>query len=200
MNNKFDNMQSNIAWNLPIWDISPREKKIYKTTELLCGNHINLQKYYTARPYNFLMNTQQWSSIENTIELLMAIRFGMEWDTYKISDTLFKDPDFHQKMYNKFHDYVLKHSQKEVDEIIREFEHTAFRVRFLSTFSIENLINLKDFAQLSYINFLPRNLNDLKYNHMKLDRNKASKDLLALKNNAGPLYINEKMFKEVFNL
>lgn len=85
------------------------------------------------------MNTQQWASIENTIELLMAIRFGMEWDTYKIPDTLFKDPDFHHKMYNKFHDYVLKHSQKEVDEIIRNLNiqllELDFYLLFLSTTS-----------------------------------------------------------------
>src|SRR5690606_7036053 len=69
-----------ISGNSNIWEAFPEEKKVCEFSEPLCNSVIKVRNYYIARPYNFLMSLDQWSSITNKIELLTAIRSGMEWN------------------------------------------------------------------------------------------------------------------------
>lgn len=183
----------------PAWDAFPKEQKVCVITEPLCNQYIKERNYYIARPYNFMMSVQQWASVENTIELLMAVRFGMEFDTNQFPDVQLTDPAFHTQMYIKFHNYVLKHAMKEAAKIVAEFEQTAFKVRFMGTFAVDELRELRNLEQIQQIKLVAKSAKDLKKTVTKLNVIKATTDLAALARNRGPLTINRDMFKQVFN-
>ena len=52
------------------WVAFPKEKNVCEFSEPLCNNIIKVRNYYVTRPYNFMMNLDQWASITNKIELL----------------------------------------------------------------------------------------------------------------------------------
>lgn len=60
-----------------------------------------------VRPYNFMMNINQWAEVaENTIEILMAARFGKKWDMNKDPKINQAKPAFHTRMYIKLLNYI----------------------------------------------------------------------------------------------
>lgn len=189
----------NIPDTSPAWDAYPKEVKVCEITEPLCNDHIKFRNYSMARPYNFMMNINQWANVKNTIELLMAVRFGMEWDMNKQPEQNMADPAFHTQMYIKFHNYVLKHSIKEATRIVSEFQQTAFKVRFLSTFAVDELLELRNLSKFDQGKEIYSKIGDLKDTFAKLNVAEAVIDLSRLQANNGPLYINRNMFKKVFN-
>jgi len=189
----------NIPDTSPAWDAYPTEQKVCEITEPLCNEHIKIRNYYMARPYNFMMNINQWSEVKNDIELLMAVRFGMEWDVNKLPSSNMSDPAFHTGMYIKFHNYVLKHAMKEGARIVGEFQQTAFKVRFLSTFAVDELLELRNLSKFDQGKEIYSKIGDLKDTLSKLNAGSASADLTKLRRNNGPLFINREMFKKVFN-
>ncbi|MEQ1064681.1 hypothetical protein ABLB96_15505 [Acinetobacter sp. XH1741] len=189
----------NIPDTSPAWDAYPTEQKVCEITEPLCNDHIKVRNYTMVRPYNFMMNIQHWAEVENTIELLMAVRFGMEWDVNKLPESNMADPAFHTRMYITFHNYVLKHAMKEGARIVGEFQQTAFKVRFLSTFAVDELLELRNLSKFDQGKEIYSKIEDLKDTFAKLNAAKASTDLAQLRMNDGPLFINREMFKKVFN-
>lgn len=198
-NNLRDPYSRNIPPSSPAWDAYPQEQKVCEITEPLCNDHIKIRNYYMARPYNFMMNISQWAEIDNDIELLMAVRFGMEWDVNTLKDGFMSDPAFHTQMYIKFHNYVLKHAMKEGARIVAEFQQTAFKVRFLSTFAVDELLELRNLSKFDQGKEIYGKIEDLKDTFSKLNAASASINLTALRRNNGPLHINRDMFKKVFN-
>ncbi|MDC5359113.1 hypothetical protein NRA39_13115 [Acinetobacter baumannii] len=183
----------------PAWDAYPTEQKVCEITEPLCNDHIKVRNYVMVRPYNFMMNIQHWAEVaDNTIEMLMAARFGMEWDINKLNDGYMSDPAFHTRMYIKFQNYVLKHSVKEIPRIVGEFQSTAFKVRFLSTFAVDELLELRNLSKFDQGKEIYSKIEDLKDTLKKLDVVTATRDLADLQMNHGPLHINRNMFKKVF--
>lgn len=176
----------------------PAEQKVCVITEPLCNQYIKERNYYIARPYNFMMDATNWFDVENTIELLMAVRFGMEYDVNTFPDGYMFDTAFHTQMYIKFHNYVLKHSLKEIPKIVGEFQQTAFKVRFLSTFAVNDLRELRNLAPFAQGKGAVKALNDLKKTLSKLDVREATIDLALLQDNKGPIHINRNMFKKIF--
>lgn len=177
----------------------PAEQKICVITEPLCNQYIKERNYYLARPYNFLLGIEQWSEVaQNSIELLMAVRFGMEYDVNTFPDHFMYDTAFHTQMYIKFHNYVLKHSLKEISKIVGEFQQTAFKIRFLSTFAVNDLRELRNLGPFAQGKGAVKALNDLKKTVSKLNIVNATRDLELLAMNNGPLHINRDMFKRVF--
>ncbi|WP_431830768.1 hypothetical protein [Acinetobacter ihumii] len=188
-----------VSGDAPAWSGYPKEQKICVITEPLCNQYIKERNYYMARPYNFMLYIEQWGNVKNKIELLMAIRFGMEWDTNKLADGNLYDPAFHTQMYIRFHNYVLKQSLKEIPKIVGEFEQTAFKVRFLSVFAVDELRELRNLEPFAQGKGALKSLNDLKKTISKLNVVSATRDLSLLVQNKGPLHINRDMFKKVFN-
>lgn len=176
----------------------PKEQKVCVITEPLCNQYIKERNYYIARPYNFMMDVTSWFEVENTIELLMAIRFGMEYDVNTFPKDFMFDTAFHTQMYIKFHNYVLKHSLKEIPKIVGEFQQTAFKVRFLSTFAVNDLRELRNLGPFAQSMGAVKALSDLKEILSKLDVREATIDLALLQDNKGPLHINRNMFKKIF--
>lgn len=190
----------NLSSESPAWDAFPNEQKVCVITEPLCNPYIKARNYDMARPYNFMLSIEQWEQVsKNTIELLMAIRFGMEWDTKQYPDGQLTDLGFHTQMYIRFHQYVLKHSVKEAAKIVAEFEQTAFKVRFLSAFAVGDLLELRNVGPFAQGKGALTSLNALKKTIRKLKVYDAVNDLRALQANGGPLIINKEMFKQVFN-
>ncbi len=198
-NNLGNPYSRNIPGSSPAWDAYPHEEKVCVITEPLCNDHIKIRNYYMARPYNFMMSINQWAEVKNTIELLMAVRFGMEWDMNKFDDRLLSDPGFHTQMYIRFHNYVLKHAMKEGARIVGEFQQTAFKVRFLSAFAVDELLELRNLSKFDQAKEVYGKIEDLKDTFAKLNVATASVDLTKLRRNNGPLFINRDMFKKVFN-
>ncbi|ENW97319.1 hypothetical protein [Acinetobacter dispersus] len=199
-NNLRDPNNRNLPPSSPAWDAYPQEQKVCEITEPLCNDHIKVRNYYMARPYNFMMNINQWAEVaENTIEILMAVRFGMEWDMNKVPEINLSDPAFHTRMYIKFHNYVKKHSLKEIPRIVGEFQQTAFKVRFLSTFAIDELLELRNLSKFDQGKEIYSKIGDLKDTFSKLNVVTATRDLAELQKNNGPVHINREMFKKVFN-
>lgn len=177
----------------------PAEQKVCVITEPLCNQYIKERNYYMARPYNFLLDIDQWSEVaQNSIEMLMAIRFGMEYDINTFPDGFMFDIAFHTQMYIKFHNYILKHSLKEIPKIVGEFQQTAFKVRFLSTFAVNDLLELRNLGPFAQGKGTIKALNDLKKTVSKLNVANATVDLEELTKNGGPLHINRNMFKRIF--
>lgn len=184
----------------PAWDAFPNEQKVCVITEPLCNPYIKVRNYDMARPYNFMLSIDQWKEVsQNKIELLMAIRFGMEWDTKQYPESQLADLGFHTQMYIRFHQYVLKHSIKEAARIVAEFEQTAFKVRFLSAFAVGDLLELRNVDPFAQGKGALTNLNALKKTINKLNVTDTISDLASLQDNGGPLHINRNLFKEVFN-
>lgn len=199
-NNLGNPYSRNIPGSSPAWDAYPQEQKVCDITEPLCNSHIKIRNYSMVRPYNFMMSAYHWSQVaDNTIELLMAVRFGMEWDINKVPESNMSDPAFHTRMYIKFHNYLLKHSVKEIPRIVGEFQSTAFKVRFLSTFAVDELLELRNLSKFDQGKEIYSKIEDLKDTFSKLDVATASEDLALLQMNNGPLHINREMFKKVFN-
>ncbi|ACJ40325.1 MULTISPECIES: hypothetical protein [Acinetobacter calcoaceticus/baumannii complex] len=194
-----DPYNRHLADSSPAWDAYPHEEKVCVITEPLCNDHIKIRNYYMARPYNFMMRVNQWAEVANTIELLMAVRFGMEWDMNKFDDRLLADPGFHTQMYIRFHNYVLKHAMKEGARIVGEFQQTAFKVRFLSAFAVDELLELRNLSKFDQGKEIYGKIQDLKDTFAKLNAARATTDLAQLRMNDGPLFINREMFKKVFN-
>lgn len=157
----------------------PEEIKVCELSEPLCNSYIKARNYYMARPYNFMMLPEHWEKVTNQIELLMAVRFGMEFDMNKFGDNIIYQSSFHTQMYIKFHNYLNKHAMKDVAKIVAEFQQTAFTMRFKSTFAIHELAFLK--SNIDKLNILT-----------------AIDNVRALSINAGPLTINRNMYKNVF--
>ena len=177
----------------------PTEQKVCVITEPLCNQYIKERNYYLARPYNFLLDIEQWSEVaQNGIELLMAVRFGMEYDVNTFPDGFMHDTAFHTQMYIKFHNYVLKHSLKEIPKIVGEFQQTAFKVRFLSAFAVNDLRELRNLGPFAQGKGAVKSLKDLQKTVSKLNVVDATRDLRNLAANGGPLHINRLMFKQIF--
>lgn len=194
-----DPYSRSIPSSSPAWASYPHEQKVCEITEPLCNDYIKVRNYYMAKPYNFMMSINQWSEVQNTIELLMAVRFGMEWDVNKLPAYNMGDPAFHTRMYVKFHSYVLKHAMKEGARIIGEFQQTAFKVRFLSAFAVDELLELRNLSKFDQGKEIYSKIEDLKDTFTKLNAAQATTDLAQLRMNDGPLFINREMFKKVFH-
>lgn len=187
-----------ISGNSNIWEAFPEEKKVCEFSELLCNSVIKVRNYYIARPYNFLMSLDQWSSITNKIELLTAIRFGMEWDTNNLPEGYLSDPAFHTQMYIKFHNYLMKNVMREAPKIVAEFQKAVFKARFLTTFTIDEV---KDIPYLNTQDQLKSALIKAKKLQNQIDKINivdATRDMFLIQNNKGPITINKNMFIDVF--
>ncbi|MCP5793653.1 hypothetical protein NL312_32485, partial [Klebsiella pneumoniae] len=73
------------------------------------------------------------------------------------------------RMYIKFQNYVLKHSVKEIPRIVGEFQSTAFKVRFLSTFAVDELLELRNLSKFDQGKEIYSKIEDLKDTLKKLD-------------------------------
>lgn len=187
-----------ISGNSNIWEAFPEEKKVCEFSEPLCNSVIKVRNYYIARPYNFLMSLDQWSSITNKIELLTAIRFGMEWDTNNLPEGYLSDPAFHTQMYVKFHNYLMKNVMREAPKIVAEFQKAVFKARFLTTFTIDEV---KDIPYLNTQDQLKSVLIKAKKLQNQIDKINivdATRDMFLIQNNKGPITINKNMFIDVF--
>ena len=180
------------------WVAFPEEKNVCEFSEPLCNNIIKVRNYYVTRPYNFMMNLDQWSSITNKIELLTAIRFGMEWDTNNFPEGYLSDPAFHTQMYIKFHKYLMKNVMREAPKIVAEFQKAVFKARFLMTFTIDEV---KDIPHLKTDDQLQSALMKAKNLQNQIDKINvidATRDMFLIQNNRGPITINRNMFIDVF--
>ncbi len=180
------------------WVAFPEEKNVCEFSEPLCNNIIKVRNYYVTRPYNFMMNLDQWSSITNKIELLTAIRFGMEWDTNNFPEGYLSDPAFHTQMYIKFHKYLMKNVIREAPKIVAEFQKAVFKARFLMTFTIDevkDIPHLKTHDQLQSALMKAKNLQN---QIDKINVIDATRDMFLIQNNRGPITINRNMFIDVF--
>lgn len=180
------------------WVAFPEEKNVCEFSEPLCNNIIKVRNYYVTRPYNFMMNLDQWSSITNKIELLTAIRFGMEWDTNNFPEGYLSDPAFHTQMYIKFHKYLMKNVMREAPKIVAEFQKAVFKARFLMTFTIDevkDIPHLKTHDQLQSALMKAKNLQN---QIDKINVIDATRDIFLIQNNRGPITINRNMFIDVF--
>lgn len=180
------------------WVAFPEEKNVCEFSEPLCNNSIKVRNYYVTRPYNFMMNLDQWSSITNKIELLTAIRFGMEWDTNNFPEGYLSDPAFHTQMYIKFHKYLMKNVMREAPKIVAEFQKAVFKARFLMTFTIDevkDIPHLKTHDQLQSALMKAKNLQN---QIDKINVIDATRDMFLIQNNRGPITINRNMFIDVF--
>lgn len=180
------------------WVAFPEEKNVCEFSEPLCNNIIKVRNYYVTRPYNFMMNLDQWSSITNKIELLTAIRFGMEWDTNNFPEGYLSDPAFHTQMYIKFHKYLMKNVMREAPKIVAEFQKAVFKARFLMTFTIDevkDIPHLKTHDQLQSALMKAKNLQN---QIDKINVIDATRDMFLIQNNRGPITINRNMFIDVF--
>ena len=180
------------------WVSFPEEKNVWEFSEPLCNNIIKVRNYYVTRPYNFMMNLDQWSSITNKIELLTAIRFGMEWDTNNFPEGYLSDPAFHTQMYIKFHKYLMKNVMREAPKIVAEFQKAVFKARFLMTFTIDevkDIPHLKTHDQLQSALMKAKNLQN---QIDKINVIDATRDMFLIQNNRGPITINRNMFIDVF--
>lgn len=180
------------------WVAFPEEKNVCEFSEPLCNNIIKVRNYYVTRPYNFMMNLDQWSSITNKIELLTAIRFGMEWDTNNFPEGYLSDPAFHTQMYIKFHKYLMKNVMREAPKIVAEFQKAVFKARFLMTFTInevKDIPHLKTHDQLQSALMKAKNLQN---QIDKINVIDATRDMFLTQNNRGPITINRNMFIDVF--
>ena len=180
------------------WVAFPEEKNVCEFSEPLCNNIIKVRNYYVTRPYNFMMNLDQWSSITNKIELLTAIRFGMEWDTNNFPEGYLSDPAFHTQMYIKFHKYLMKNVMREAPKIVAEFQKAVFKARFLMTFTIDevkDIPHLKTHDQLQSALLKAKNLQN---QIDKINVIDATRDMFLIQNNRGPITINRNMFIDVF--
>lgn len=179
-------------------EFPPQEQKVCVITEPLCNQYIKARNYYVAQPYNFMIGIEEWVNIKNSIELLMAVRFGMEYDVNTFPDGYIHDTAFHTQMYIKFHNYVLKHSLKEIPKFVGEFQQTAFKVRFLSTFTVNDLRELRNVGPFAQGKGAVKAIKDLQKTVSRLNVVEATRDLENLTLNGGPLHINRLMFKRVF--
>lgn len=180
------------------WVAFPEEKNVCEFSEPLCNNIIKVRNYYVTRPYNFMMNLDQWSSITNKIELLTAIRFGMEWNTNNFPEGYLSDPAFHTQMYIKFHKYLMKNVMREAPKIVAEFQKAVFKARFLMTFTIDevkDIPHLKTHDQLQSALMKAKNLQN---QIDKINVIDATRDMFLIQNNRGPITINRNMFIDVF--
>lgn len=180
------------------WVAFPEEKNVCEFSEPLCNNIIKVRNYYVTRPYNFMMNLDQWSSITNKIELLTAIRFGMEWDTNNFPEGYLSDSAFHTQMYIKFHKYLMKNVMREAPKIVAEFQKAVFKARFLMTFTIDevkDIPHLKTHDQLQSALMKAKNLQN---QIDKINVIDATRDMFLIQNNRGPITINRNMFIDVF--
>lgn len=180
------------------WVAFPEEKNVCEFSEPLCNNIIKVRNYYVTRPYNFMMNLDQWASITNKIELLTAIRFGMEWDTNNFPEGYLSDPAFHTQMYIKFHKYLMKNVMREAPKIVAEFQKAVFKARFLMTFTIDevkDIPHLKTHDQLQSALMKAKNLQN---QIDKINVIDATRDMFLIQNNRGPITINRNMFIDVF--
>ena len=205
--NGYDDMETTklaSAYSRPIsgksnaWVAFPEEKNVCEFSEPLCNNIIKVRNYYVTRPYNFMMNLDQWSSITNKIELLTAIRFGMEWDTNNFPEGYLSDPAFHTQMYIKFHKYLMKNVMREAPKIVAEFQKAVFKARFLMTFTIDevkDIPHLKTHDQLQSALMKAKNLQN---QIDKINVIDATRDMFLIQNNRGPITINRNMFIDVF--
>lgn len=189
-----------ISKNSEAWDAFPQEKKFCEITEPLCNEHIKMRNYYMARPYNFMMNLSQWTQVSNKIELLTAIRFGMEWDTNKLPDGNLADPAFHTQMYIKFHKYLMKNVMREAPKIVAEFQQAIFKARFMTTFAIDEIKDIRNLEKREdQIKVGYEKAKELKAQIDTINVVDAARDMFLIQNNKGPLSINRDMFIKVFN-
>lgn len=189
-----------ISKNSEAWDAFPQEKKFCEITEPLCNEHIKMRNYYMARPYNFMMNLNQWTQVSNKIELLTAIRFGMEWDTNKLPDGNLADPAFHTQMYIKFHEYLMKNVMREAPKIVGEFQQAIFKARFMTTFAIDEIKDIRNLEKREdQIKAGYDKAKELKAQIDSINVIEATRDMFLINENAGPLTINREMFIKVFN-
>lgn len=205
--NRYDDMETTklasaysrtISGKSNAWVAFPEEKNVCEFSEPLCNNIIKVRNYYVTRPYNFMMNLDQWSSITNKIELLTAIRFGMEWDTNNFPEGYLSDPAFHTQMYIKFHKYLMKNVMREAPKIVAEFQKAVFKARFLMTFTIDevkDIPHLKTHDQLQSALMKAKNLQN---QIDKINVIDATRDMFLIQNNRGPITINRNMFIDVF--
>lgn len=188
-----------ISPNSEAWGAFPSEKKVCEITEPLCNDHIKIRNYYMARPYNFMMNLNQWSQVSNTIELLTAIRFGMEWDVNKLPDEHIGDPAFHTQMYIKFHKYLMRNVMREASKIVGEFQQAAFKARFLTTFAIEEIKDIRNLETTAeQIKTSYEKAKELKGQIDSINVTQATRDMFMIQNNKGPFTINRDMFIAIF--
>lgn len=178
----------------------PKEDEICEVTEPLCNDYVKLRNYYIAKPYNFMMGLKDWNSISNTVEIATAIRFGMEIDMKKQVDSNIWDPAFHTQMYIKFHKYLMQKVMYQASKVVAEFLSATFSTRFLSTFSFDNIKELRN-AECS-AELAKKSLGEakkIKANIDKLNVLSAARDMFLINENAGPLHINIDMFIKLFN-
>ena len=180
------------------WVAFPEEKNVCEFSEPLCNNIIKVRNYYVTRPYNFMMNLDQWSSITNKIELLTAIRFGMEWDTNNFPEGYLSDPAFHTQMYIKFHKYLMKNVMREAPKIVAEFQKAVFKARFLMTFTIDEVKDIPHLKTHDQLQSALMKAKNLKNQIDKINVIDATRDMFLIQNNRGPITINRNMFIDVF--
>ena len=160
----------------------PEDVELCKYNSLTCNPILKVDNYYKAVPYNFFFDSWYWSQAEltNKLEVLLAVRFGLEYDINKLGDGMLSKLSFNTQMYIKFSQYVKKHAQKEAFQIIHEFEKTAFSLKVKTGFSPTDVMLILGI----------KNAMDIK--QVLLDTRALAR------NNYCPLYINRQTFNRIF--
>lgn len=160
----------------------PENVEMCNYPSLTCNPILKIGNYYIATPYNFFFDSWHWKQAEavNKLEVMFAVRFGLEYDINKLGDGMISKLSFNTQMYIKFSEYVRKHSLKEAVKIISEFEDAAFSLRLKTAFSpADAMLLLKVKKSLSVTQVLM--------------------DVRALaENNYCPLYVNRQTFNKIF--
>lgn len=115
----------------------PEDVTLCNCNSITCNPILKVGNYYKAAPYNFFFDNYYWKQVEivNKVEVLLAVRFGLEHDINKLGDGMINRLSFNTMMYIKFSQYVKKHAAKEAFQIINEFEKTAFSLKVKLGFS-----------------------------------------------------------------
>lgn len=164
----------------------PIEQKACDSTKVLtvplCNSYVKIVSYYMARPYNFMMAKEYWEEVTNDIELLLAARFGLEYDMNKVPEELWYRASFHTQYYINFQKYVRQNALKDAAKLVAEFQSDTFALR-----TTKSIGGFYDIASI---------ILDAKD---RINVYKAVTDTRQLIENHGPLTINRTMYKKVFN-
>ena len=79
----------------------PEDVELCKYNSLTCNPILKVDNYYKAAPYNFFFDSWYWSQAEltNKLEVLLAVRFGLEYDINKLGDSMLSKLSFNTQMY-----------------------------------------------------------------------------------------------------
>lgn len=91
----------------------PEDVEVCNFTSVTCNPVLKIDNYYVTQPYNFFFDNWYWEQAQkvNKLEVMFAVRFGLEYDINKLGDGMINKLSFNTQMYIKFSQYV-KNTQK----------------------------------------------------------------------------------------